>query len=88
MVAHVGTLGMGLLSSHRGRGIGEVLLRRTLDAGRTFGQKKAKLGVCADNTRAAALYRKVGFVEEGVCRKAICIDGVYLDEIIMGLMLE
>jgi RimJ/RimL family protein N-acetyltransferase len=87
-LAHVGTVGMGLLPSHRGRGIGEDLLRRTLSAGRAFGLKKAKLGVFATNPRAAALYRKVGFVDEGLCRNAVCIDGVYLDEIIMGLLFE
>jgi RimJ/RimL family protein N-acetyltransferase len=80
-LAHVGSVGMGLLPSHRGRGIGEDLLRRTLDVG----LKKARLGVFAANTRAAALYRKVGFVDEGLCRDAVCIDGIYLDEIIMGL---
>jgi RimJ/RimL family protein N-acetyltransferase len=87
-LAHVGTVGMGLLPSHRGRRIGEDLLRCTLDAGRAFGLKKAKLGVFATNTRATALYRKVGFVEEGLCRQAICIDGVYFDEILMGLLFE
>jgi RimJ/RimL family protein N-acetyltransferase len=40
--------------------------------------------VFANNTAAAALYRKVGFVEEGTKRKAILIDGTYHDEIIMA----
>jgi RimJ/RimL family protein N-acetyltransferase len=87
-LAHVGSVGMGLLPSHRGRGLGEDLLRRTLDGGRAFGLKKAKLGVFATNIRATALYCKVGFVEEGVCRNAVCIDGVYLDEILMGLLFD
>lgn len=38
----------------------------------------------ASNTAAAALYRKVGFVEEGTRRMAILVDGIYHDEIIMA----
>ena len=41
-------------------------------------------GILATNAAAAALYRKVGFVEEGIKRKAILIDGIYHDEIIMA----
>ena len=82
--AHVGDLFMGLLPEWRGRGLGEKLLRQALQAADAFGFLRVELGVFAANTAAAALYRKVGFVEEGTKLKAILIDGVFHDEIIMA----
>jgi RimJ/RimL family protein N-acetyltransferase len=40
--------------------------------------------VFGGNLRAASLYRKTGFVEEGIKRRAILIKGVFHDEIIMA----
>lgn len=82
--AHVGDLFVGLLPQWRGKGIGERLLRRAIHAADLFGFQRVELGVFATNAAAAALYRKVGFVEEGIKRRAILIDGVHHDEIIMA----
>jgi RimJ/RimL family protein N-acetyltransferase len=82
--AHVGDLFMGLLPEWKGKGIGERLLRHAMHAADLFGFQRVELGVFATNTAAAALYRKVGFVEKGTKRKAILIDGVHHDEIIMA----
>ena len=81
---HVGRMWMGLLPESRGRGIGETLLRATMDAAWAFGFKRIQLEVFATNARAIALYRKVGFVDEGVRRQALCIDGVFIDEALMA----
>lgn len=82
--AHVGDLFLGLVAECRGRGLGERLLRNALHAADKFGFKRIELGVFATNSVAATLYRKVGFMEEGTKRKAILIDGIYHDEIIMA----
>jgi RimJ/RimL family protein N-acetyltransferase len=82
--AHVGDLFMGLLPQFRGKGVGERLLRQAVQAADLFGFRRIELGVFATNTAAAGLYRKVGFVEEGIKRMAILIDGVHHDEIIMA----
>ncbi|QPF89951.1 GNAT family N-acetyltransferase [Bradyrhizobium commune] len=82
--AHVGDLFMGLLPDVRGRGFGEQLLRQAVQAADTFGFRRIELGVFASNVAAAALYRKIGFVEEGTKRMAILVDGTYHDEIIMA----
>ena len=84
VMAHVGDLFMGLLPGWRGQGLGARLLRESLVAADAFGYLRIELGVFATNTRAAALYRKAGFVEEGTKRRAILIDGVFHDEIIMA----
>jgi len=82
--SHVGGLAMGLRPEWRDRGWGTKLLRETLAAADTFGYRRVELTVYAGNTHAAALYRKLGFVEEGVKRQSVCIDGAYLDEILMA----
>ena len=86
--AHVGDLFMGLLPEFRSRGFGERLLRQAVQASDAFGFRRIELGVFATNIAAAALYRKVGFVEEGTRRMAILVDGIYHDEIIMARLKE
>jgi RimJ/RimL family protein N-acetyltransferase len=83
---HVGLLGMGLLPEYRGKGFGVRLLRDTLAAADTFGFTRIELGVFATNSRAIALYRKIGFVQEGTRRKAFLIDGIHIDEILMAFL--
>jgi ribosomal protein S18 acetylase RimI-like enzyme len=85
--AHVGQLGIGVLPDYRGCGIGERLMRAALEAARAAGFEKVELHVYGRNTRAAALYRKLGFVHEGTRLKAKKIDGEYDDVHIMGLLL-
>jgi RimJ/RimL family protein N-acetyltransferase len=85
--AHVGHLGMGVAAAWRGRGVGERLMRATLDAARSAGLEKIELSVYATNTRARALYEKVGFVLEGTRVRGRKVDGEYEDVHIMGLIL-
>jgi RimJ/RimL family protein N-acetyltransferase len=85
--AHVGHLGMGLLPDYRGRGVGERLIRATLDAARAAGFERIELTVYGRNTRAAALYRKVGFAHEGTRVRGKKLDGEYDDVHMMGLLL-
>ena len=84
VMAHVGDLFMGLRPEWRGKGIGQNLLFEALSAADAFGYLRIELGVFASNTNAAALYRKAGFIEEGIKRKAVLIDGVFHNEIIMA----
>jgi RimJ/RimL family protein N-acetyltransferase len=84
--AHSGVLGMGLLPEWRGQGHGRALIAATLDAARRFGLTRIELTVYADNVRAIALYRSVGFQQEGVLKDAALIDGVYLDSLLMALV--
>jgi len=86
--AHGGVLGMGIAESHREKGIGEALMRATLDAARKAGLTRVELTVREDNLRAKALYEKIGFVPEGVKRKAALHDGSYYDLLLMALLFE
>lgn len=85
--AHCGTLGMGVLKEYRGRGIGERLIRAAIAAARSAGFDRVELSVYGRNARAAALYRKVGFVHEGTRVRGKKVDGTYDDVHIMGMLL-
>ena len=84
---HVGRLGMGLLPDARGKGLGRRLILAAIDSARERGFERVELDVFASNTRAKALYERVGFVEEGVRRRARKLDGQYDDDVIMAMLL-
>jgi RimJ/RimL family protein N-acetyltransferase len=84
--AHVGILGIGLAPAWRDMGLGRRLMTAALEAGWVWGFRRIELGVFAHNRRAHALYRKLGFVEEGRKRDHVLIDGTFHDEIMMAIV--
>ena len=85
-LTHYGRLGMGLSPDARGRGLGQRLLEHALDEAFGKGFERIELEVFASNERASALYRRVGFVEEGRRRCARKLDGVCDDILMYGLL--
>jgi putative acetyltransferase len=84
-VAHVLHLSIVVHDGQRRRGIGERLLRELLTWAERTGVVKIELRVRATNSGAIALYRKVGFVDEGVLRRRVRLpDGQYLDDLSMA----
>lgn len=71
------------------RGIGKLLLNHLIDwAKQSENIEKIVLQVRSTNIRAISLYKKMGFIEEGLLKNNIKIDkGHYIDDIIMGLNL-
>ena len=84
---HCGTLGMGVLSDHRGKGIGTRLIEDALYAAKEFGFERVELEVYVSNVSAVKLYETRGFKYEGVKRKARKLDGKYDDILIMALFI-
>lgn len=83
--AHRGTLGIGILADYRGQGLGHALMTRALAAAREGGLLRVELQVRADNARAIALYRRLGFRREGILRDAHFVDGAFHDLWLMAL---
>jgi len=83
---HVGRLGMGLLPGYRGRGLGRRLAVQTIGAARQVGIERVELEVFASNEPAIALYRALGFITEGIKRRARKLDGQYDDNVFMALL--
>ena len=86
--AHRGVLGMGVLPSYRGRGIGRRLVVAALAAARALGLTRTDLEVRENNAAARALYLSVGFVVEGAKRGAMRVDGEDFNVVSMALLYE
>ena len=87
---HVGELGMMVAADWRGRGVGAGLIESALAwarAHRTL--EKVCLRVYDENGAGRALYRKMGFEEEGRQRGQIRLEGDrYVDLINMGIWVK
>jgi GNAT superfamily N-acetyltransferase len=59
-------VGVFLRDGHRGKGVGEALFAAALEWARGVGVERVRLFVHEGNGRAAAFYRRVGFVSSGV----------------------
>jgi L-phenylalanine/L-methionine N-acetyltransferase len=82
---HVLGLGMTVAKGWQGRGVGSALMAALIDyTDRWAGVLRIELTVYTDNARAIALYRRFGFVEEGVAHAYALRDGVYVDALMMA----
>ena len=85
----VAGLGMMVDARWRGRGVGGALVRASIDAARDLGAHKVALQVWPHNDAARRLYRRHGFVEEGLLRRHYPRrNGELWDAVIMGLILD
>jgi len=75
-----------VLPAVRGRGVGRRLAEAAIAAAKAQGAERIELEVFASNTRAIALYERLGFVREGVKRNARKLDGEYDDIVQMALL--
>ena len=83
---HRVSLGMGIVSGHRGVGGGTLLLRTAIMWARDQpGIAWVDLGVFSDNPRAQALYARIGFETIGHTRDRFRVDGHSLDDTAMTL---
>lgn len=81
------TLAVMIGSEHVGRGYGTDAVRLLTEYGfREMGLNRIEIQVHAFNDRARAVYRKVGYHDEGVRREAVFHDGRFHDEVIMSAL--
>jgi putative acetyltransferase len=85
----VAELGMMVDSAWRGKGVGKALLEAGIAWARSVGAHKVALQHWPTNERAAALYERFGFVEEGRLRRHYRRrNGELWDAVVRGLILD
>jgi RimJ/RimL family protein N-acetyltransferase len=81
---HVGSFGMSVARSARGRGVGTRLLRALYAFAKEHDYRKLELEVFATNGPAIVLYESHGFVHEGRRRGAVMVGEETVDLLLMG----
>jgi putative acetyltransferase len=87
VTSHVVRLTIAVHEGHQSRGVGRALMNELLSWARSSARvEKVELQVRASNERAIALYRSLGFVEEGrkTRRLKLGLD-MYVDDLYMAL---
>jgi putative acetyltransferase len=82
---HVMSVGLAVAADAQGQGVGRALMEALCHFADHWGQVlRIELHVYTDNARAIALYRSLGFVQEGVHRGYALRDGQYVDSMSMA----
>lgn len=82
--SHTGLFSVFLKKKWRGSGLGRLLITSLLEWGKASKiNRKISLAVFSTNKNAIALYKKLGFKQEGCCPRDMIIDGKYVDSILM-----
>jgi putative acetyltransferase len=83
--SHVRALSLAIATAHQGQGLGRRMMERLLDWADNWAPVlRIELMVQADNAAAIALYRSLGFVEEGRHRGYALKAGAYVDSLSMA----
>jgi RimJ/RimL family protein N-acetyltransferase len=78
---------MGVLAAASGQGVGTGLLAEAERWAAAHGVHRLELTVMAHNHRAVRLYQRMGFSVEGRRAQCLVIDGRFLDELYMAVIL-
>ena len=83
--AHVlAIVGLAVDPGARGQGVATALLTAAEQFARERGARKLSLRVLSSNGPALRLYERCGFVREGTLRGEFCIQGQYVDDVVMA----
>ena len=85
---HAAYLALGVSRAWWGRGVATDLLKEALRWAPSVGVSRFELSVMTTNKRAIALYEHLGFKFEGVRRRAYMINGVAIDDHLMGYVFD
>lgn len=78
---------IGVLAAAGGKGVGTGLLEGLKRWAPAHGVHRLELTVMAHNQRARDLYQRMGFMIEGQRRECLAVDGRFVDELYMALLL-
>jgi ribosomal protein S18 acetylase RimI-like enzyme len=85
--SHTAELGLAVTKAFRGLGVGKALMDEMLSRAEKSGVEKVWLSVFSTNDAAIALYRKFGFIIEGIRKMQFKIGNTYADELLMAKFL-
>ena len=85
---HLCEFGITVGRAYRGIGVGRAVIETLEVWAREVGVEKIMLRVFDTNTRARALYERMGYVSEGVERRAVRFPDEYIDAIRMAKFLD
>jgi RimJ/RimL family protein N-acetyltransferase len=86
--AHVLHVGLHLQEAYRGIGIGSQMLDYAIEWAQEVGFKKLESSIFTTNKRSIKLFSNAGFTEEGIRHHRIRMGAEYVDEVLMGKILE
>lgn len=84
---HCAHIVIGVRAAHTGQGIGTRLFEELIDWAGKHGLTRLELTVMTHNQRGVRLYHKMGFEIEGLRRRALFVDGEYVDEYLMSRLI-
>ena len=79
---------VGVLSAHQGAGIAVTLFECAHVWAADKGIHRIELVVLSHNLSAIGLYKKMGYVEEGVRKQSSYLESQFVDEIYMAKLLK
>ena len=85
---HVADLGLMVAASHRGKGIGRMLLEAAVEWSRMSEIRKLELHVFPWNEPALRLYEAFGFEREGYRKSHYARDDELVDAILMAYLIR
>ena len=87
-MTHKASIVTGVLPQYGGKGVGTQLFTFMLKWTESSSLYRLELTVMTHNEPAIALYKKFGFQIEGTKRASLKVDGNYVDEYVMSLLLR
>ena len=88
-IAHTGEFGVSVLKEYWKNGIGTELIKYLIEWSKQLGLiRKINLMVRNDNFPAIHVYKKLGFIEEGVITRNLQINGRFYDALFMGYTID
>lgn len=86
-VKHTVTIGIAILQSHVGKGIGTMLFKELEIWAKAHNKHRLELTVMENNPSAYKLYRKMGFEDEGIKKDSLFVNGEYINDIYMSKLI-
>lgn len=86
--AHILHVGLHLREAYRGLGIGSRMLAYAEAWAGDQGFRKLEASIFTGNKRSLHLFNRAGFAEEGIRKIGVRVDNSYLDEVLVGKILQ